>query len=84
MMSHDGNQIKVSFCPIPSSEVQEEIILVSVSNTNTGTNDTTESTTKESGKRSKFGPQPNLTVLILTLRRNWINFLFQLTLEKWS
>ena len=57
VMSHEGNQIKVSFCPVPSLEVQEEIFLASVSNT-TDTSDSNKSTTKESGERSKFGPQP--------------------------
>ena len=40
VMSHDGNQIKVSFCPVPSSEVQEEILSASISNSTTGTSDT--------------------------------------------
>ena len=53
VMSHDGNQIKVSFCPVPSAEVQEEILSASVSN---NTNAESKSTTKESGKSSKFGP----------------------------
>ena len=58
VMSHDGNQIKVSFCPVPSSEVQEEILLASISNNTTETNDTGKSAKKESGERSKFGPWP--------------------------
>ena len=60
VMSHDGNQIKVSFCPIPSSEVQEEILSASISNSTTDTSDTTKSVKKESGERSKFGPRPQL------------------------
>ena len=56
-MSCDGDQNKVSFCPVPSSEVQEEIIMANVSSTNTRTDNTTELTTKESGKRLTFGPQ---------------------------
>ena len=57
VMSHDGNQIKVSFCPVPSLEVQEEILSASISNT-TETSDSNKSFTKESGERSKFGPEP--------------------------
>ena len=53
VMSCDGDQIKVSFCPVPSAEVQEEILSASVSNS---TNAGSKSTTKESGKRLKFGP----------------------------
>ena len=52
-MSHDGNDIKVSFCPVPMPEVQEEIKSASV--TYTGESD--KSNTREPGKRS-FGPQP--------------------------
>ena len=56
-MSHEGDQIKVGFCPVPSLEVWEEILSASVSNaTNSGNSN--KSTTKEPGKRSKFGPQP--------------------------
>ena len=58
-MSHDGNNIKVSFCPVPTPEVQAEIMAASVTeNTKTKTNKTTlnESQNKEQGKRPKFGP----------------------------
>ena len=54
MMSHDGNNIKVFFCPAPSLEVQAEIVSASV--TNSGEN--TKQDKSEQGKRSKFGPQP--------------------------
>ena len=59
-MSHEGNQIKVSFCPVPSPEVQKEILSASVGNTNntTDTGDSNKSSTKESGERSRFGPRP--------------------------
>ena len=59
-MSHDGNQIKVSFCPVPSQEIHEEILSASINNT-TDTDDSNKSNKsakKESGKRSKFGPRP--------------------------
>ena len=55
VMSHEGNQIKVGFCPVPLPEVQEEVLSASVSNeTNSGNSN--KSTAKESGERSKFGP----------------------------
>ena len=53
-MSHEGNEIKISFCPVPIPEVQGEIFSSSV--TNSGDSNKYES--KEQGKRSKFGPQP--------------------------
>ena len=56
IMSHDGNN-KVSFCPMPSSEVQAEILSQGVSSTEP------DKTTKqpEGSKRPKFGPQPDFT-----------------------
>ena len=54
MMSLDGNDIKISFCPTPSLDVQIEILSASVSNSG----DTTKKDKSEQGKRSKFGPQP--------------------------
>ena len=54
MMSHDGNNIKVSFCPVPTPEVQEEILSASI----TSSSPSTMSNNKEQGKRSTFGPQP--------------------------
>ena len=59
VMSHDGNNIKVSFCPVPTPEVQAEILATSVSDsTKTKTDNTTPDKTKreEQGKRFKFGP----------------------------
>ena len=37
IMSHDGNNIKISFCPVPSTEVQAEIAGVSVTDAEPGT-----------------------------------------------
>ena len=55
IMSRDGSNIKVSFCPMPSSEVQTEILTQGVSNAepDTSTNQ------HEEGERPKFGPRPN-------------------------
>ena len=55
-MSRDGNNIKVSFCPLPSSEVQAEILSQGVSSTVT---DTGTENQHEGGERPKFGPRPN-------------------------
>ena len=55
-MSHDGNDIKVSFCPVPTPEVQAEILSTSVMN-NTETSTMNKTNKKELGERSKFGPQ---------------------------
>ena len=52
-MSHDGNKINISFCPVPSTEVQAEIVAVSVTKAEPGK--TPEKTKEEGGERLKFG-----------------------------
>ena len=56
IMSRDGDNINVSFCPLPSSEVQAEILSQGVSSTVT---DTGTEKRHEGGKWPKFGPRPN-------------------------
>ena len=57
-LSHDGNEIKVTFHPIPKSDIQEEILSQSVSQ-GSGNESEGKSGTKERGEKPKFGPQPN-------------------------
>ena len=58
-MSCDGDQVQVSFCPVPTPEVQEEVISFGVSeaelSSNTGATDMTKR--EEQGERPKFGPR---------------------------
>ena len=54
-LSHDGDEIKVTFHPIPTQEVQEEIFSQSVSQ-ESGENLQDQSSMKKGGKKSKFGP----------------------------
>ena len=54
IMSHDGSDIRISFSPMTSSEVQTEILSQGVSNMEPGTTNQ-----HEEGKRPKFGPRPN-------------------------
>ena len=57
-LSCDGNEVKVTFHPTPTPEVQEEILSQSVSQiSSVGSKD--QSGTKEGGKKSKFRPRPN-------------------------
>ena len=56
VMSHDGNDIKISFCPVPSTGVQVEIMVASVTNAEPGT---LEKKYEEGGERLKFGSRPN-------------------------
>ena len=55
-MSRDGNKINISFCPVPSTEVQAEIVAVSVTKAEPGKK---LEMTHEGGERPKFGSQPD-------------------------
>ena len=59
-MSHDGNQVQVSFCPVPKPEVQEEVLSLGVSDAELSSNASTTETTKREGQgeKPKFGPRP--------------------------
>ena len=59
-MSHDGNQVQVSFCPVPTPDVQADVLSVSVTKTELHSKAGETVTTKggEQGKRPKFGPRP--------------------------
>ena len=57
-MSRDGGQINISFCPVPSTEVQAEISAISVNTAETGNNPEL-TTNTEGGERPKFGSQPD-------------------------
>ena len=52
-LSHKGNEVKVTFHPIPTPEVQEEILSSAVNNTNKSDQS---SKSEEQGERPKFGP----------------------------
>ena len=57
-MSRDGGQINISFCSVPSTEVQAEIAAFGVKTAEPGNNP--EMPTKsEGGERPKFGPRPD-------------------------
>ena len=57
-LSHDGDEVRVTFHPIPTQEVQEEILSQSVSQESSeGSKD--QSGKNEGGKKSEFGPQPD-------------------------
>ena len=56
-LSHDGNEVKVTCHPIPTLDVQEEILSQSV-NQGSGNESEGKSGTK-GGEKPKFGPQPN-------------------------
>ena len=59
-MSHDGNEVQVSFCPVPTPDVQADVLSVSVTETELQPKAGKTVTTKggEQGERPKFGPRP--------------------------
>ena len=54
-LSHKGDEVKVSFHPVPTLEVQEEILSSAVNNSSASNSS---SSSKEQGEWSKFGPRP--------------------------
>ena len=71
-MSHDCNNIKISFCPVPSTEVQTEIVAVSVTNAEPGIPEKT----NEGGERLKFGSHPDFNNLNFDFEKelSWLPF----------
>ena len=58
ILSRDGKDVKVSFCPVPPPEVQEDIFISSTSVVMENDQDTVKAN-KNSGEKPKFGSQPN-------------------------
>ena len=71
-MSHDGNNIKISFCPVPWTEVQTEIAAVSVTKAEPGIPEKT----NEGGERLKFGYRPDFNNLNFDFEKelSWLPF----------
>ena len=59
-MSHDGNEVQVSFCLVPLPDVQADVFSVGVTETELQPKAGEIVTTKggEQGERPKFGPRP--------------------------
>ena len=53
-MSHEGDEVTVSFHPVPSPEVQEDILSSAVNSTQDNGNDI-----DEISKRTTYGPRPD-------------------------
>ena len=60
ILSHDGKDVKVSFCPIPPSEVQEDIFTTTTSVTTVTDHDTVKPV-KDLGEKPKFGSRPKFS-----------------------
>ena len=59
-MYREGNQVQVSFCPVPTPEVQTDVLSVGVTKAELPSNAGEMVTTNrgEQGERPKFGPRP--------------------------
>ena len=57
-MSHDGSEVQVSFCPVPTPDVQADVLSVGVTKTEMKAGETVMANGGEQGERPKFGPRP--------------------------
>ena len=62
-MSHDGGQINISFCPVPSTKVQAEIAAIGVKTTEPGNN-------PEMTKNLKEGRDQNSDLDLTSIRNS--------------
>ena len=56
-MSHDGGEVQVSFCPVPTPDLKADVLSVGVTETEIKAGET-DMTNGEQGERPKFGPRP--------------------------
>ena len=57
-MSHDGDDVQVSFCPVPTPDVQANVLSVGVTETESKAGESVMTKGGEQGERPKFGPRP--------------------------
>ena len=59
-MSHDGSEVQVSFCPVPTPDVQADVLSVGVTETELQpkAGELVMTNGGEQGERPKFGPRP--------------------------
>ena len=56
-MSRDGSEVQVSFCPVPTPDVQADVLSVGVTETETKAGEMVMTNGGEQGERPKFGPR---------------------------
>ena len=57
-MSHDGGEVHVSFCPVPTPDVQADVLSVNATQTDMKAGEMEMTKGEEQGERPKFGPRP--------------------------
>ena len=70
IMSHDGDNIKVSFCPVPTPEVQAEIMAASALKQNQVKRHQISLKAKNKARGQSLDVNLSLMTLILILRKN--------------
>ena len=84
-MSHDGSEVQVSFCPVPTPDVQADVLSVGVTKTEIKAEEMDMTNGGEQGERPKFGPRPKFNSKDFDFKQELVHdFLSQLTLGKWS
>ena len=77
-MSRDGNQFQVSFCPVPTPDVQADVLSVSVTKIELQNKAGEMVTTKggEQGEKPKFGPRPEFDSKVFDFKQElaWLPF----------
>ena len=72
VLSCDDKDVSVSFCPVPTLEVQEEIFSASMIQTDDSTQQVQ---LKNRMRNQNLDLDPSSMIHILIFRRNWIDFL---------
>ena len=57
-MSRDGSEVQVSFCPVPTPDVQADVLSVDTTKTEMKAGEMEMTKGEEQGERPKFGPRP--------------------------
>ena len=57
-MSHDGGEVQVSFYPVPTPDVQADVLSVGITKTEKKAREMDTTNGEEQGERPKFGPRP--------------------------
>ena len=81
ILSSDGKDIKVSFCPVPPLEVQEDVFISSTSVMMENDRDTVKDK-QNPGEKPKFGSRPNYSSLGFDFQKELDRLPFPLNLGK--
>ena len=77
-MSREGNQVQVSFCPVPTPEVQADVLSVGVTQAELPLNagETVRTNREEQGDRPKFRPLPKFDSMEFDFKKEmeWLPF----------